>query len=189
MSGTGAEPRTLRTPRQPMAFTTDELLRGGMAAWVIFLILLTGATAAVGIDSAIRYGGGGWLIAVIPIVLLVAAPISGIVMVLGVVLARPIGHAMRRVGSVPLHLVVYSILGIAVALLYLTVVSGGRPFALLAFSGFGLFSLHPAISAAIAVPAGWWWTARRALREDAGLARRRGPTVDLDATVEDEATA
>lgn len=189
MSGTGAEPRTLRTPRQPMAFTTDELLRGGMAAWVIFLILLTGATAAVGIDSAIRYGGDGWLIAVIPIVLLVAGPISGIVMVFGVMLARPIGYAMRGVGSIPVHLLVYSILGIVVALLYLTVVSGGRPFEFLSFYGFGLFSLHPAISAAIAVPAGWWWTARRALREDAGLIRRRRAAVDRDATVEDEATA
>lgn len=193
---TDPEPRTQRSATQPMAFTSDELLRGGCATWVIFMILLIGASAISAIGSAIDasqtnlspgndLASSVSLALVLPLIVgIFGGIIAAIVMVFGVLLARPIGYAMRRVRSIPLHLLVYSGLGLLVAALYLTVISGGHPLAVLTYgiSSGTIFVLFPGIAAAVAVPLGWWWTARRALREDAGLwIPRRRRRADLGA--------
>lgn len=200
---TDPEPRTQRSASQPMAFTTDELLRGGCATWVIFLILLVGGSAISTIGSEIVSSHSNLsagadvassvsLALFVPLIVgLIGGIISAIVMVFGVLIARPIGHAMRRVRSIPLHLVVYSGLGLVVAALYLTVLSGGRPLSVLTYSVTSgtIIVLFPGIAAAVAVPLGWWWTARRALREDAGLwIPRRLRRADPDAALDDRAT-
>lgn len=200
---TDPEPRTQRSATQPMAFTSDELLRGGCATWVIFMMMLVGASAVSSIGSAIdasqmSLSPGNDIASTVPLALvfplivgIFGGIIAAIVMVFGVLLARPIGQAMRRVRSIPLHLLVYTGLGLVVAALYLTVISGGHPLAVLTYgiSSGTISILFPGIAAAVAVPLGWWWTARRALREDAGLwGPRRRRRTDLDAAHEDHTT-
>jgi hypothetical protein len=197
------EPRTQRSATQPMAFTSDELLRGGCATWVIFMMLLIGAGAISSIGSAIdasqkNLSSGSDIASTVSLALvfllivgIFGGIIAAIVMVFGVLIARPIGYAMRRVRSIPLHLLVYSGLGLVVAALYLTVISSGHPLAVLTYgiSSGTIFILFPGIAAAVAVPLGWWWTARRALREDAGLwVPRRRRRTEPGATQEDHTT-
>jgi hypothetical protein len=174
-----------------MAFGPDELLRGGFATWVIFMILMLGGYGSSIVVSAIASGTGvGMVVTGLLGVLFIGGFfvgfISSIVMVFGVLLARPVGLLLRRVRSIPVHLAAYTALGILVGLGYAAVVGQGRlPSVTHAWD---LLMLYPGIAATIAVPLGWWWTARRALREDAGLVRRRPRRrVDADAEAEDAA--
>ncbi|MDQ0645562.1 hypothetical protein [Microbacterium murale] len=89
-------------------------------------------------------------------------------MVLGTLIALPIGHALRRTTGPALHLLSYSLLSIAAAALGAFITAPLLE---------GLGDLGSAISVAVvlaavpAAPAGWWLTSRRALRDDAWRAR------------------
>ena len=86
------------------------------------------------------------------------------VMALGAPVARCVGDRLSCTRSLGVHLTAYTLLGIAVGGIYLLVAGCWwgwmRP-------GLHLFAWAPAVAAAIAVPLGWWWTARRILRRDA----------------------
>ncbi|MBO9626748.1 MAG: hypothetical protein J7484_10275 [Microbacterium sp.] len=180
-----------RTAAEPMAFTNDELMRGGLWAWAYFLLLLvlgmgvlSGLTA---IDSSSADPGTAvtsfLLFAVVA--LIIGAPVSLILMPVGVMLAKPLGHLLRRTRRMSVHVVVYAALGAAVGFGYIAIFRGDRLWAPLAIWD-GII-LVPAIAVAVAVPLGWWHTARRALDEDSGLRQQRR-RVDADAVIEDAAT-
>lgn len=170
------DPRTLRTPKQPMAFTPDELLRGGGTVWLIFVLLLSAAVLFSAVASSVRNGVGltdldPWLLTV-PIVVAIFAGIpAGIVMVFGMLGVRPLATALRRVRSVPVHLAVYTSLGLLIGALYLCVATGGNVFRIVDSPPWGFLTVSPALAATVAVPLGWWLTMRRARRDDARAAR------------------
>lgn len=186
-------PRALRTVDQPMAFTPDEMLRGALIAWGTFLALLAAGLVVLGLGTALSsgrldLGGVGPFIMLVLFVLLLAAIASGVVMSFGLLLVRAIARSLRTVRSFTAHLAVYSFLGILVGFLYLAVVTSGRPFGVMEFLPGGAVIAYPALAAAVALPFGWWRTARRALREDAGTTPPRQPQRDRDAVAEDRAT-
>ena len=173
-------PRTLRTPEQPMAFTLDELLRGGLTVWLTFVALLAAAVVLFGAIPVLLSDGGlngiGSFLGLMFIVVIIAGLVSGVVLVFAMILVGPLARALRRVSSVAMHVAVYTLLGAGIGVLYLTVITGGNPASVLnetllaSISAGGSLTLifyAPALAATIAVPLGWWLTVRRVLRQDA----------------------
>lgn len=159
-----------------MAFTEHELWTGGRRTWSSFMaLLLLGTALHFAVLDASSIGSGTPLfvsgLAVLVPVGIVGGCVSAVVMLFGVALVRPIARALRRVRSRATHLAVYALLGVAVGTAYLASVRGGR--ILDVIHVWDLFAVAPALAAAVAVPWGWWQTARRALREDAGLEPRQ----------------
>lgn len=191
MSGFASSP--VRTAEKPLAFTGDELIRGGITAWFVFLVLLIcGETlhlALLSPNTALESAPERLLgtLFFLMIIALVGGIVSAFLVPFGIVIMLPIALALRRVRSVGVHLAVYALLGTAIGGAYLVMFRGGRPFD--PVIPWDYFVVIPAASAALAVPLAWWWTARRALRIDAGLItpRRRHP--DPDAAYEDRVTA
>lgn len=183
----------VRTAEKPMAFTNDELLRGGITAWVVFMLLLVCGEAA----HLTFLMGPTWTTSgpehflALPLglfgVALTAGFVSGVAMPIGLALVMPIARAMSGVRSIAAHFVLYLALGLGVAGVYVAACTRGQLH--LPLSGWDYFVIIPAASALIAIPLAWWWTARRALRIDAGLVapRRRHP--DPDAEHEDRVSA
>ncbi|WP_314647648.1 hypothetical protein [uncultured Microbacterium sp.] len=173
------DPRTLRTPQQPMAFTPDELLRGGGTVWLIFVLLLSAAVLVSAVASSVLNGASPtdldpWLLTA-PIVVAIFAGIpAGVVMVFGMLGVRPLATAMRRVRSIPVHLAVYTSLGLLIGALYLSVATGGSVFRVVDSPPWGFLTVSPALAATVAVPLGWWLTMRRARRDDARALRAVG---------------
>lgn len=173
-------PRTQRTPEQPMAFTPDELLRGGLTVWLTFLAVLAtlfGMGAIPMLGSDVNLGGVGSYLGMLLFIVVIAGLVSGVVLVFGLLVTRPIALALRRVRSIAVHTVVYALLGAGIGILYLTVITGGHPTnlftetlasALATGNIVVVLVLSPAIAATVAVPLGWWLTVRRVLRQDAG---------------------
>ncbi len=180
-----------RTAEEPMAFTNDELLRGGLWAWAYFLLLLVLGMGVLSGLMAIDTGTadpGSVVISFLlfaVVALMIGAPVSLILLPVGVMLAKPLGHLLRRTRRVSVHVVVYAALGTAVGFGYVAIFRAGNLWApLMIWDG---VILVPAIAVAVAVPLGWWHTARRARDEDSGRrprpqSRRR---VDPDARAED----
>lgn len=191
MSGFASSP--VRTAEEPMAFTTDELLRGGVTAWVVFMVLLVCGEAVhlmflmapqevlPGPERAAALLLGLFGVA------LTAGFVSGVAMPIGLALVLPIARAMSKVRSVAVHLALYVALGLGVAGVYVAACTRGQLH--LPLSGWDYFVIIPAASALIAVPLAWWWTARRALRIDSGLIAPRRRRPDPDAAHEDRVTA
>ncbi|MFY9712548.1 MAG: hypothetical protein WAK00_03655 [Microbacterium sp.] len=174
-----------------MAFTNDELLRGAFIAWVIFMaLILVATTILVGVNMSIpgRTSAGNIVLVILMVdgcVLLVGGALSAIVMAIGAGLAGRIGGPLRRVRSIRVHVLVYTALGLAVGILFAALIRGvwiRGP-----LSPFDFITAIPAVAVTVAVPLGWWFTARRALRMDAGLLRSRRTHRDPDAEVEDAA--
>lgn len=165
-----------RTPELPMAFSAWEFIRGALLAWLAFLLLapimFMLAVAVIGVASfgdfvvsAVLFGLMGvitifpWAIAA----LIVSSP-----------LAFLLGQSLRRVTSISVHLLLFAAFG-----LLLGVVSAAVATPLINLSDappseYGesiLDSLHFVIGAVlastVAIPLGWWLTARVALRADA----------------------
>jgi|GEM_PF-1356299 len=186
---------TVRTAERPLAFTGDELIRGGITAWVVFMVLLlVGETAHLTLlySSTALESTAERILGVLFLLLLIAlvgGVVAAVVVPFGVVIMLPIGLALRRVRAVAVHLTIYALLGAAIGCAYLFAFRGGRPLDLL--TPWDYFVVIPAASAALAIPLAWWWTARRALRIDAGLItpRRRHPDPDPDAAYEDRVIA
>ena len=185
-----------RTAVEPMAFTRDELGRGAFCAWAIFMALMQGGLtiwmlAGSGLTT-MSFSPVSWWSTLVGTVLLVgiyAGLIGGVISLLVMVLCLPVawllGQALQRAPVLGLHLLAYSALGVVVG-------AAARGAVWLLFPGGGIenpVGWIVAISAAVAVPAGWWLTARRALREDRGSVRRRSGAPDADAEFEDTVTA
>lgn len=184
-------PVPVRTAAQPMAFSSSELLRGGVTVWLVFLgLLLGGEVLHLTLIAVTSESSAGALVILGVLCYLVMIAIIGgtasvIVMLLGLPLVRLIAYLLRRVGTISLHVTVYAVVGIAIGFAFLTLLRGGYAFAPVTLWDF--FIILPAASAALALPLGWWWTARQLLREDAGLAPRRRRKTDPDARYEDRA--
>lgn len=186
------DPRTLRTPQQPMAFTPDELLRGGGTVWLIFVLLLSALVVVSAVTSSVLNGADltdldpSLLIAPFVVAIFAGIP-AGIVMVFGMLGVRPLATAMRRVRSIPVHLAVYTSLGLLIGMLYLTVATGGNVLRIVDYLPWGFLFISPALAATVAVPLGWWLTVRRARRDDARALRAVASFPrDSDASSEDE---
>lgn len=158
-----------RTPEEPMAFTRAEFGRGAWAAWFWYLATLipTSLLSAplMGWDSV--FVGLSALIFVVPVSLVALALLAPA--------ALGIGHALRRIADVRVHVAAFTALGAVVGAIAMF------PFALL----FGFLTPYVgwfitlALPAVFCVPLGWWHTARRALH---GVPTRHP---DPDALVED----
>ncbi|MHC9044137.1 hypothetical protein ACYX8G_06130 [Microbacterium saperdae] len=191
MSAVASSP--VRTAEKPWAFTGHELIRGGITAWFVFMMLLIcGETAHLAMlypSSALESAPERLLglLFFLMMIALVAGVVSAFVVPFGIVIMLPIALALRRVRSVGVHLAVYALLGAAIGGGYLVAFRGGRP--LDPVMPWDYFVVVPAASAALAIPLAWWWTARRALRIDAGLITPGPRHPDLDAAYEDRVTA
>ncbi|MEV4735029.1 MULTISPECIES: hypothetical protein [unclassified Microbacterium] len=185
---TPAPDASMRTPERPMAFSTDELLNGGLLTWLLFCGLVpVGILASMlwALPSATQPLWSDWLISGLAILVIsvIVAIVSLVLVPFGILLVRPIALALRRVRAMPVHVTAYTVLGAAIGALYLTVI-GTIP-SLTEVNTYTILITTPAVAITIATPLGWWLSARRALRKDAGLVRTRA---DEDAVVEDATT-
>lgn len=175
-----------RTPEKPMAFTNDELLRGGCRAWCAFLVVLLVGMAFwnIALDVADDGKASPRVLTALVVTgicaLLAGGGTSLVLLPFGVALALPIGRALERVRAPWVHLLVYSILGVAIGAAYVALLRGDHFFT--PFSGpWDALVLVPAVDVLIAVPFGWWQTARLALRADLV----RSAPAPVDAEIED----
>lgn len=193
MSGLASSP--VRSPEKPMAFTNDEFLRGGITAWLVFMALLV-CGEAVHLNLMMAPGSGfsvpehamALLLSVFGVAL-IAAFVSGVALPVGLALVLPVARAMSRVRSIAVHLALYVALGLAVAGAYVAACTRGQLSLSFPLSAWDYFLIIPAASALSAIPIAWWWTARRALRIDAGLIAPRRRRADPDAAYEDHVAA
>lgn len=169
-----------RTPTRPMAFRTEEFVRGAMLAWGLSLLLLPGLLFAtlstVGcptftpspscstLDVSSRLVGAVMLalvgaVASIPTFLLFVFPAYGL------------NRAWERVAHPAAHIAVNALLGLAVG-------AAGSLGAFAALGIVGLFALSlpvvlgSALAGAIAFPIAWRLTAARAVNTDRGISSR-----------------
>lgn len=139
-----------------MAFTFREFARGACRAWLWFLLLSTLASTAM-----LHWGA---LVA-----LMYAVPWSVAALLIGSPLACALGWMMRRTASVPRHLVAFTAFG-AVVGIGTTTVAFAAPWSDLSGDGMNAVSVPAVamwIAATVAVPLGWRFTSKRALRGDA----------------------
>lgn len=150
-------PRVLspRTDAVPMAFTAGEFIRGALYAWLWFLLFSTLALVPIG-------GMMSW------IALVYTGPWSVGALPLGSPLAYGLGRVLQHNPSVPLHIALFSAFGAFVGIVT-TALAVFAPWSGLYGSlnaGYTYMIVAVCVSATIAVPLGWWQTARRALRRD-----------------------
>jgi hypothetical protein len=148
--------RSTRTVDAPMSFTPGEFIRGALYAWLWFLLFAN----AVHIPLF-----GLWFF----YVLYYTLPWSIGALVVGSVPAYLLGTALRRRTSLRLHAGLFTLFGASVGVVT-TTLAFTVPWSSL-YEGAGVYSLSTALvcaCATIAVPLGWWQTARRALRRDHG---------------------
>ncbi len=158
------------------------LMLGGLTIWML---------AGSGLTT-MSFSPMSWWSSLVGTVLLVGiyaglmgGVISLLVMVVGLPFAWLLGRALRKVTTIGVHLLVYSVLGVVVG-------AGAMWSVSLLFPGGAIqnpIGWVVSTAAAVAVPAGWCLTARSALREDRGLARHRREAPDADAEFEDTVTA
>lgn len=178
-------PRGMRTPEEPMAFTRQELWRGGRRTWYFFLIelcllmIVPSIVNELAIPADQRHGWNSYL-AMIPLyvlyALLVGAPISFLAMLAATPLAGLIGTAMRRIRARTPHVLAQATLGALVGAVVMALV--------ILLSARGIFSAsvistYAGVGApftAVAAALGWWSTAHSALRDDSGIGMRAGST-------------
>lgn len=139
-----------------MAFTFREFARGACVAWVWFLLFSTLASTAIFHWGAL-------------IALMYAVPWSLAALLIGSPLAYGLGRVMRSIASVPGHLVVFTAFG-AVVGISTTTIAFTAPWSDLSGDGMSAVSVPAVamwIAATVAVPLGWRFTSKRALRGDA----------------------
>ncbi len=144
-----------RTDAAPMAFTAGEFIRGALYAWLWFLLLSTLTFVPIA-------GPMSW------IALVYTGPWSVGALILGSPLAYGLGRLLERSPSVLLHAALFTLFGALVGIVT-TAFAVSAPWSGLHGSlnpGYTIFIVAVCVSAAIAVPLGWWQTATRALRRD-----------------------
>lgn len=137
----------------PMDFSTEEFIRGALAAWLWFLGISTLALAPM-------------LQLMVAIVPLYSVPWSLGALVLGAPIAYVIAKGLRKVSSVAVHLVVFAVFGAGIGFATMWAASwAAEPFSI--EEGFASFLSLPHLvmvaSATIAVVLGWRRGARRIL--------------------------
>lgn len=162
----------------PMAYERVDVVRGGLWAWLAFMVLLVVATAiATGVDTV---GGapentlaaGYMFVMVVGFVVPIGGAVSLCITFAGMPLAALLARALRRTRSLAAHLVAFAALGAltgaAVVLVHTAVFAGGSSVSWWAV----------AISAAatsLSVVFGWWRASRHARRR-----LRELPPADAD---------
>lgn len=184
------EESTVRTPEHPMAFTRDELLSGALTTWVLFLALLpagllVAAIVAIPGSSGFDLGAFGSAVVGLLVVVVVAGIVALLLLPFALLAVWPLASARRGVRPIAVHLGCYTLIGAGLGYAYLAILGGPDDSWFLSPAGALTFGM-PAIAVTLAVPLGWWLTARRALRRDAGDLPRPRRRIDQDAAAEDE---
>lgn len=144
-----------RTDAAPMAFTAREFLRGAISAWGWFIVFSTVAHIPLA-------GYYFWL------VLFFIVPWSLGALLVGSPLAYGLGWGMRGIPSVPVHAAMFALFGAVVAITTtaLAVLLPGLSLGGLSVANYAFSITAVCVASAVAVPLGWWQSARRALRRD-----------------------
>lgn len=161
-----------RTDDRPMAFTTGEFWRGAVYAWFWFLIISTAAHTPV-------------LFTMTPVVLWFTIPWSAGALLVGALPAYALGRGLQTNGSFKIHATAFTVFG-AVIGMATTAVALFAPWSSLAGPNAAVYWIPVAIvcaASAIAVPLGWYQTARLALRSGRGEGQRSSPR-DKDSAFE-----
>ena len=172
------------TAEEPMAFTRDEFSFGALRTWALFVGLFVGLSSLrmITVSGGAPLAALGFVAVISGWVALLCAVISAIGLVVLLPVVWLVARSLRRERRIVVHAVAYVVVGIGVA-------AGAA--ALAQFFADGLLDLTgiTAVAAAIAVPVGWWLTARRAVLRDRGIpsGRRRRNRVDPDMLAEDTA--
>lgn len=170
----------VRTPESPMAFTWGEFARGAAWAWWTFqwtfplsypvttLLMLIGAPPASveSLPSMLGYSLLG-----IAFSFGYALPWSiGALLLVGGPAAWLLGLSLRRVRAISFHLVCFVLLGLVVGSVTMWVATQTMG---IFYDGSAaiVFTVVAAVATGAAVAYGWRRTARRALADDARLAR------------------
>ncbi|MFY9712549.1 MAG: hypothetical protein WAK00_03660 [Microbacterium sp.] len=164
---------TPRSPEEPMAFTPGEARRGAIAASVIFTLLLT--LYVIGGTVVSEFTTGATVIVTLllsSVALVVAGLFSLIIAFVLLPLAMLIGRALRRIRPIGIHLATYAVLGASLGTIIGGLIYGGMFSAAnveVALSAVLVTALFFGVITGLAVPLGWWFSARRALRDDRRL--------------------
>ena len=166
-----------------MAFTGEELARGGVFTWLVFLALVALVIVVPELASTLAAGWAGilagddagaiWSSRIAELFgglqyLLMALVICGLVAAIVALAITPlaglVGRGLARVRRRAIHLCAYFGLG--------AVVGGAIALGIGALTRFWYppFLVATTIITAVATATGWWLTARAALRADAGRA-------------------
>ena len=138
-----------------MAFTMREFLRGAISAWGWFIVFSTAAHLPIA-------GFYFWL------VLYCTVPWSLGALLVGSLIAYGLGWSLRGIPSVPVHVAMFTLLGavVGIATTALAVLPPGSALTGLNAEDYRFSIVVVCTASTIAVPLGWWQTARRALRLD-----------------------
>lgn len=161
-----------RSADEPMAFSKDEVWAGGGWAWLAFNILLVTVMSIVSIWSEVAAAsngstgmGVGTVVFVVFYTLLIGGAVALCVMLIGLPGAWFVGRRLRRVASVPTHVVVHgtlgALLGVIVFGVYVVTIGQGR---VLDALDTPLLSVTVALTS-VSVVFGWWMASRRARSE------------------------
>ena len=175
-----------RSAERPMAFTYGELARGALIAWGAFVVLLLIAffVPTLMIPGALtgQYVLSSLLV-MTSVIIIYGGLFSFVAMLVGSPLAWLIARTLTRVRAIPVHVAIFFLLGAVIGVLAILVLGLVFP-----NSVDGIqwpISALIIVPAALAVPFGWWRSARRALRKDRGAHRPRVTNADPDALYED----
>ncbi|MDT0157268.1 hypothetical protein Q9R19_06495 [Microbacterium sp. ARD32] len=156
-----------------MAFTREEFRVGSLAAWGSFIGLLLAAEIILAVVTDIRSAGMGMpFFGLLPLMLLVslivAAPVSGLALLLAAPLVRRLAWRLRTIRSIWIHVGVFALLGAVVGALTITVMQIGFAIAGSAsdLALFGRYCLLAAAFTAASTTIGWGTAMRAARRWD-----------------------
>ncbi|MFJ6651989.1 hypothetical protein ACIQLJ_04225 [Microbacterium sp. NPDC091313] len=144
-----------RSDEHPMGFSPGEFLRGALLAWVWFLALSTLFFLPIFFIYFVY-------------ALLYTVPFSLAALVVGALPAYGLGIALRAVTRVPVHLAAFAVFGllVGVATTAVAIATMGLDGQGWGYGSLSAPALATTLAATIAVPLGWWQSARRALRGD-----------------------
>ncbi len=172
-----ASPRSVKLP---MAFSGHEFLRGALAAWGYFLILITPGTVVYVVvlnvtdayhfpEYMTQFPAAQLYFVVVAVIAayVIVVPWSMVGLLLGATVAYGLGMALRRTDKLALHVAAFTFLGLVVGVA--TSVLGASVYpnsaGLTSLTNLEAVVIYSAL-AAVAVGLGWLFTASRALRAD-----------------------
>ncbi|WP_341974624.1 hypothetical protein [Microbacterium sp. LWO13-1.2] len=158
-----------------MDFARPYFGRAVRTTWVLFVVLVTVAfivqrlqpVPGLVYEEVNGMTGASLFVFRIAVVTVVVTIASGI----GAILLSPLGWLLCRlllpIRSFAVHFVAYAALGAGIGLVLMVLFPAAAQY------WSAVFGIHTVGALTLSVPLGWWLTARRALREDPGLIRRR----------------